>query len=192
MMLLLVIGKHTFVPIILTMKKIWNSATAVALALTLVFGATSCDSKEEKKEEKKETTEKKEEEPKEEVKEEKAEWPEMMAFHEYMSSTFHPSENGDLAPLKEKARAMADAAAAWQASAVPAGYPENVGEILVKLKDESAALADLIDSGDYTDVGLTNAIADLHDRFHEIVERCYHEEGHDHGHEHGSGEEHSH
>lgn len=186
------------------MNKFWKNISYAMLAIGFAFSSVSCEEKEEeKKENSTEEANEKEEEKEEELAEKEA-WPEMEAFHEFMAGTFHPSEHGDLAPLKEKARAMADAAATWAASTVPAGYPENVGETLVKLQEESTALADLVEA-EASDEELTNGINALHDRFHEVVEKCFHDgtghahgkghgehkceegkcgEGHDHGHDH--------
>ncbi len=47
-----------------------------------------------------------------------APWAEMKAFHAVMAGTFHPAEEGDLKPLKEKAAELQKAAEAWQASKI--------------------------------------------------------------------------
>ncbi len=176
------------------MNKVWKTATMMLLAVGLAAGTVACEEKKDDKEgEKKESKEepKEEEDVEEEEEEEPEAWAEMDAFHEYMAGTFHPSENGDLAPLKEKARAMADAAKAWKESEIPASYQKDgVTETLEKLATESDALAVKVEGGKASDKELTADINALHERFHEIVERCYHEEGdHDHDHDH---EDHKH
>ena len=49
-------------------------------------------------------------------------WKEMSDFHEVMSTTFHPAEEGNLQPLRMKAEELYTRAKSWKASAVPAGY----------------------------------------------------------------------
>jgi hypothetical protein len=57
-----------------------------------------------------------------------------------MSTTFHPAEEGNLAPLKENADSLLTAAKQWQTSSVPAEYktPETKAALknLVKLCTE--------------------------------------------------------
>ena len=52
----------------------------------------------------------------------KAKWNEMEAFHEVMSKTFHPSEEGKLEPIRTRSQEMADKAKAWKSSSAPQGY----------------------------------------------------------------------
>ena len=58
-----------------------------------------------------------------------APWAELKAFHALMSKTFHPSEEGNFAPLRAKADSLLIAAKTWQASKIPADYkPEETQE----------------------------------------------------------------
>ena len=68
-------------------------------------------------------------------------WPELKAFHKVMSQTFHPSEKGDLAPIKERIGEMVEKANALAASKVPAEF--NTKPIIAavsKLQKDSAKL----------------------------------------------------
>jgi hypothetical protein len=47
-----------------------------------------------------------------------APWAEMKNFHHFMSTTFHPAEEGNFAPLREKADSLLTAAKQWQAAQI--------------------------------------------------------------------------
>ncbi len=102
----------------------------------------------------------------------KAEWAEMKAFHSLMSRTFHPSEEGNYAPLKAKADSLLIAAKLWQASKIPAGYkPVETKETLAKLVLLCQNLAGGV-KADAAEVKLKVMITDAHEAFHQIVEKC--------------------
>ena len=54
-------------------------------------------------------------------------WPELKTFHGVMSETFHPSEEGDLAPIKERSVEMESKALALSNSKIPADF--NFGTV---------------------------------------------------------------
>ena len=65
----------------------------------------------------------------------KTSWPEMKNFHSIMAATFHPAEEGNLAPVKAKADSLFMAAQAWQKSPIPSNYKEvETKAALKKLK----------------------------------------------------------
>ena len=117
----------------------------------------------------------------------KVEWKEMKHFHSIMSKTFHPSEKGDLKPVKENAGLLTASAKAWAASAIPDGYNKNLtpkilGKLITNCEDLEASVKAGAD-----DETLKKKIAGAHEVFHEIVEKCVpgkedhdHHEGHDH------------
>ncbi|MBK8044098.1 MAG: hypothetical protein IPK21_16450 [Haliscomenobacter sp.] len=53
-------------------------------------------------------------------------------FHSVMSSTFHPAEEGNLAPLKANAATMADKATAWAKAELPSGMKGKGVEAILK------------------------------------------------------------
>lgn len=111
-------------------------------------------------------------------------WAEMKSFHTLMAATFHPSEEGDLKPLKEKSADLLNAAKAWQASEIPADYkPEETKATLKKLAAQCADINKGVIAG-YADEKLKTMIAEAHDTFHKIVGECKKgSEGHEgHGH----------
>ncbi|MBK8924146.1 MAG: hypothetical protein IPM81_22105 [Saprospirales bacterium] len=102
----------------------------------------------------------------------KANWKEMHDFHEVMSTTFHPAEEGNLAPLREKAGMLVERAEAWRKSAVPAGYiPEKTADTLKRLVKQCKNVRKSVKKGK-PDAELVAAITTAHDIFHEIMEKC--------------------
>lgn len=103
-------------------------------------------------------------------------WAELNSFHQVMSQTFHPSEAGDLKPIKARSREMADKAKILARSAVPQKFdtPE-IRQAVQQLAKDSKALHRLVKSSKATDEQIKKALADLHDVFHRIVGLCKHE-----------------
>jgi superoxide dismutase len=105
-----------------------------------------------------------------------AAWPEIKTFHKVMSQTFHPSEEGNLQPIKERSAEMAEKANALKAAKIPAEF--NKKEIVAsvnKLAKDSKALDKLVKSK-ASDDKITKALNGLHDTFHTIVGLCTHDE----------------
>lgn len=112
---------------------------------------------------------------------EKTEWKEMKEFHAVMSKTFHSSEDNNLQPLKEMADDLAAKAKAWRSSTPPADWDaKKVAPVLAKLEDKCKAIAEAV-KAKKSDDELKKMIAEAHDVFHEIVEKCMpHDDGHKH------------
>lgn len=105
-------------------------------------------------------------------------WKELDAFHEVMSTTFHPSEEGKLEPIRAKSQEMVDRATEWKNSAAPAGYDKNaVKENLKDLVKGAKEINKLVKSN-ATDAVLKEKLSKLHDVFHQIVEKCEKEDHH--------------
>ena len=89
-----------------------------------------------------------------------------------MSQTFHPAEEGDLAPIKARSEEMVNKAAQLLKSEVPVEFKTDA--ILVSaehLQIKSKALSKLIKSNG-SDADIVKSITDLHNTFHEIVGLC--------------------
>lgn len=99
-------------------------------------------------------------------------WPEKDAFHEVMSKTFHPAEEGKLDPIKERIGDMVTKAKAWQKSTPPAelNKPE-IKTALGNLVKGTKGLQKSIKKG-ASDADITKELKALHDVFHEIVGLC--------------------
>jgi len=103
---------------------------------------------------------------------EKSDWKEMNNFHTLMSTSFHPSEEGNLKPVKAKSDSLLMAAKMWKSSKVPAGYkPKETSETLSKLIKQLAELNTAVKAGK-DDATLKGMIKDAHEIFHDIVEKC--------------------
>ncbi len=99
-------------------------------------------------------------------------WAELENYHEIMSQTFHPVEEGKFAPIRKLAGELAARAQKWLDSKPPKIYDTaDIKAILVKLNSESKALADGIAKG-ATDDQIKKDLTALHDRFHEIMGAC--------------------
>ncbi len=101
-------------------------------------------------------------------------WPEKTAFHAVMSTTFHPSEEGNLEPIKTRSGEMVEKAEAWMKSTPPDEFNnKKIKKKLKQLYNESKDLDKLIKANG-TDAEIKTSLAKLHDRFHEIAEICHH------------------
>lgn len=106
----------------------------------------------------------------------KAKWQELDAFHEVMSKTFHPSEEGKLEPIRSRSAEMLDKAIAWKNSTAPEGYDKSaVLGNLKKLVKGTKEINKMVKKN-APDNELKAKLAGLHDVFHEIVEKCEKEE----------------
>ncbi len=102
----------------------------------------------------------------------KASWKEMHDFHEVMAGTFHPAEEKNFAPLKEKSALLVERAKAWEKSPVPMGYkPEVTKEVLNRLVKQCKKVDKMVKKGK-PDAELFEGINAAHDIFHEIMEKC--------------------
>ena len=102
----------------------------------------------------------------------KAKWAEMDAFHEVMSKTFHPAEEGKLDPIRKRSQEMLDKAIAWKNSTAPEGYNQDaVKSTLKKLVRGAKELNKMVQKNE-TDEELKKELSELHDVFHEIMEKC--------------------
>jgi hypothetical protein len=104
---------------------------------------------------------------------EKNVWPEMKDFHTLMSTSFHPAEEGNFAPLRANADALFASAKAWQQSAVPEDKfkPKETKDALRKLVIDIAAVQKAV-IANRTDAELLPLITKAHDTFHTIVGEC--------------------
>lgn len=105
---------------------------------------------------------------------EKDAWAELKEFHKVMAATFHPAEEGDFKPIRERSGEMAKKAAALQKASIPATF--NTPEI-------RKAIADLVTGADNLhlavqknkkDKEINKQLTALHDVFHTIQGLCSH------------------
>lgn len=105
-------------------------------------------------------------------------WPELKEFHTVMSQTFHPSEEGNLKPIKERSSEMASKAKTLASSTFPAEFNnDKIRDAVKRLVDGSFKLDDMI-SNKASDDDIKTSLAKLHDVFHEIVGLCRDDHAH--------------
>lgn len=99
-------------------------------------------------------------------------WPALKAFHGVMSQTFHPSEDGNLEPIKSRATEMKEKATALAESKIPADLNNaKVKDAISRLKENTVVLEKMI-ADKKSDAEIKDYLKTLHDTFHEIVGLC--------------------
>lgn len=102
------------------------------------------------------------------------EWKQMDDFHMIMAESFHPyKDSSNLAPAKEMAKELADAAAQWASAALPEKV--NNDEMKATLTQLNAGSQDLLKlvTDNAADSTVAKSLTDLHDTFHKIQEGWY-------------------
>lgn len=104
------------------------------------------------------------------------EWKEMIDFHIVMSQTFHPLEEGNYQPIRDRIGEMVEKAILWKNSPIPEEYTsvKGIKKNLKLLVKNSAALDGKIKSG-CSDEVIAKDLTRLHDVFHNIIGLCTHD-----------------
>lgn len=99
-------------------------------------------------------------------------WPVMKEFHDVMSQTFHPAEEGNLAPIKARSEEMMTKAAAILKSDIPKEFrTEPILAAAEQLQIKSKNLHNMVITN-APDAAIVKLMADLHNSFHRIVGLC--------------------
>jgi hypothetical protein len=102
-------------------------------------------------------------------------WQALKDFHKVMSQTFHPSEEGNLEPIRKRSGEMVEKANLLAKSIIPAEFnKKEVVAAVQKLAIDSKKLDKLVKSKK-SDKELTDSLTKLHDVFHEIIGLCTNE-----------------
>ncbi len=99
-------------------------------------------------------------------------WEPLKNFHTIMAATFHPAEEGNLAPLRSMKDSLYLSATTWQKSPIPMNYKEK--ETRAALKDlvkQTKKIKQAVDKNE-SDKDLTEMITEAHEIFHKIVGEC--------------------
>jgi hypothetical protein len=102
----------------------------------------------------------------------KVKWTEMETFHEVMSKTFHPAEEGKLEPIRSRSAEMVEKAIAWKNSTAPEGYDQNAVKATLKKLVKGAKEVNKLVQKNAADSEIKEELSELHDVFHEIMEKC--------------------
>ena len=111
-------------------------------------------------------------------------WTELKEFHKVMAQTFHPMEEGDYKPIRERSGEMAEKARLLAESKVPAEF--NKPEMLQAINDLNVGSRslDAMVKNKATDAEINKSLTALHDTFHKIVGLCKPGDKHEHQHQH--------
>lgn len=102
-------------------------------------------------------------------------WPAIKAFHGVMSQTFHPAEEGNLAPIKARSQEMVEKAQALLTAEIPAEFKTTtIMNAAERIQVQSKALHKMVQAN-ASDAEITAKLTTLHDVFHEIVGLCKNE-----------------
>jgi hypothetical protein len=99
-------------------------------------------------------------------------WPEMKTFHNTLSQTFHPAEEGDLKPIKTRSHELYANCKLINASHLPLMYDkEEIVTTLKRLEQETDKLNALIVIQEQS-ATIMKQLNIVHNTFHEIVGMC--------------------
>jgi hypothetical protein len=99
-------------------------------------------------------------------------WPALKAFHSVMSSTFHPSEEGNLQPIRTRSGEMVAKANELAKSEFPKEVDNDKVRDAVKRLQAGSVELDKMVNNKADDKEVKDALTRLHDVFHEIVGLC--------------------
>lgn len=144
-----------------------NATLKLLSIFTILSLLISCSQKKEETDETNETA--------------REEWPAMDEFHVIMAEAFHPfMDSANLEPAIKMAAQIASGAEKWLNEPLPEKINnDEVKTMLQQLKENAASFAQLIKTGDSTQIG--ESLTKLHDQFHELQETFYSNGKHEHG-----------
>jgi len=99
-------------------------------------------------------------------------WPELKEFHGVMAGTFHPSEDGNLEPIKKRVGEFVLKAHKLATSKIPAEFNNDKVKMAVASLDKGALELRTMISKNATNDEIKTKLSSLHDNFHEIVGLC--------------------
>lgn len=100
-------------------------------------------------------------------------WEQLSAYHEVMAKTFHPAEEGNVEPIKNRSGELVALSKTLLKSDIPAEFASaEMEEILKALRQEGKVLHKKIKKGKASDEEIKQGIFALHDVFHRIVGLC--------------------
>jgi hypothetical protein len=99
-------------------------------------------------------------------------WKQMHDYHELLSKTFHPAEEGNFEPIKKASEDLVLKAEALDFKTMPEDLRTNkVEETIALLKKQTKTVNDLVQRK-APNAEIMRAFENLHDIFHRIVEIC--------------------
>jgi len=107
-------------------------------------------------------------------------WPALKALHSIMSATFHPSEEGNLKPIKERSKELVQKAKELALSKAPLEFNKPAIKKAVADLVSGAEKLDKMIADKAIDADIIKALSGLHDVFHQIVGLCKNPENEKH------------
>jgi len=99
-------------------------------------------------------------------------WKEMHDYHELLSKTFHPAEEGNFGPIKSSSEDLVAKAELLDVEKMPQDLrTPKVDETISVLKRQTKLVSELV-TRKAPDAEIMRAFQNLHDVFHRIVEIC--------------------
>jgi hypothetical protein len=104
---------------------------------------------------------------------EKDNWPAMKDFHKTMAQTFHPSEKGDLIPLRNRSGELLAKAILLKESIPPKSFDANLIQKGLQNLEEKCNEVNVLVEKNAKDAVLIKKIREAHDLFHVVQGLCH-------------------
>lgn len=101
-------------------------------------------------------------------------WSELADFHGVMGQTFHPAEDNDLKPIRERSAELLQKAKALQSGKIPAQFNNDAVKASIDKLVKGAEELHKLNTKKTKDEVLKTKLTELHDVFHEIQGLCVH------------------
>lgn len=99
-------------------------------------------------------------------------WKQLHEYHELLSKTFHPAEDGNFGPIKNSSEELVVKAEALDIATMPQELKvAKLDETIAILKKQTKVVNDLVQRK-APNAEIMRAFENLHDVFHRIVEIC--------------------
>jgi len=99
-------------------------------------------------------------------------WAELNNFHEVMSRVYHPTEEGNLLPIKTWSETLMQKAEQLTLQPIPTEFNNaKIQESITRLQAKTKEVHKLV-TDKASDAAITKVLTQAHDNFHEIVGLC--------------------
>jgi hypothetical protein len=99
-------------------------------------------------------------------------WPELNSYHDVISRTFHPAEEGNLEPIKTFSETLTQKADELTKNAIPVAFNNKKVKDAVKNLQAKSKEVHILVARKASDAEIKKALTEAHDVFHEIVGLC--------------------
>jgi hypothetical protein len=99
-------------------------------------------------------------------------WKELQEFHQVIAQTFHPAEDGDFKPIKERSGELAEKARLLSESKIPAEFSKPEMRQAIQELNAGCRKLNAMIQGKTTDEEIKKSLSAIHDTFHKIYGMC--------------------